>query len=284
MPGLAEIRRLVGAYLPGRGTGSVAEIGAGLDNVAYEVDGELIVRFARTPDPARTEREARLLSAVAARSPVPVPAPVFVAAELGCIAYRKLPGTPLIDQPRGDATAVAATLGELLTALHTVPIGHWAGLADADDQPMTEWLRDAAEEYAAVADRVPVHRERIEAFLGSPPPDRGSDLVFSHNDLGIEHVLVTDEATVSGVIDWSDAALVDPAYDFGLILRDLGPAALDTALGGYPAHGNLRERARFYARCTVLEDLAYGLETGLERYRAKSIDALDWLYPLRSHP
>jgi aminoglycoside phosphotransferase (APT) family kinase protein len=38
-----------------------------------------------------------------------------------------------------------------------------------------------------------------------------AELVLSHNDLGIEHVLV-DPATleVTGVVDWSDAAIVDP--------------------------------------------------------------------------
>jgi len=30
---------------------------------------------------------------------------------------------------------------------------------------------------------------------------------------------------VTGIIDWSDAAIVDPAHDFGLLHRDLGPAA-----------------------------------------------------------
>jgi hypothetical protein len=33
---------------------------------------------------------------------------------------------------------------------------------------------------------------------------------------GIEHVLVDqDTFAVTGVLDWTDAALVDPAYDFG---------------------------------------------------------------------
>jgi aminoglycoside phosphotransferase (APT) family kinase protein len=42
--------------------------------------------------------------------------------------------------------------------------------------------------------------------------------VFSHNDLGIEHVLIDPGTwTVTGIIDWSDAAIVDPAIDFGLL-------------------------------------------------------------------
>ena len=32
---------------------------------------------------------------------------------------------------------------------------------------------------------------------------------------------------VTGVLDWGDAAITDPAYDIGLLYRDLGPAALD---------------------------------------------------------
>jgi aminoglycoside phosphotransferase (APT) family kinase protein len=97
--------------------------------------------------------------------------------------------------------------------------------------------------------------------------------VFSHNDLGIEHVLVDPAGwAVTGVIDWSDAALVDPAVDVGLLYRDLGPPAL-ALVGGPDA-----ERAVFYARCAMLEDLAYGVTTGLDRYVAKSRTALSWLF------
>jgi aminoglycoside phosphotransferase (APT) family kinase protein len=87
---------------------------------------------------------------------------------------------------------------------------------------------------------------------------------------------------VTGVIDWGDAAIVDPAIDFGLLYRDLGPAA-DAAMGSYRTEVNdlvaLQERAVFYARCSVFEDLAYGLQTGRDRYVDKSLAALAWLFP-----
>ncbi len=63
---------------------------------------------------------------------------------------------------------------------------------------------------------------------------------------GIEHVLVEPgTATVTGIIDWSDAAMVDPAYDVGLLYRDLGPVALDALLrSGVGANdAGIRERA-----------------------------------------
>ena len=123
----------------------------------------------------------------------------------------------------------------------------------------------------------------MEAFLGAPPPADGWAPVFSHNDLGIEHVLVDAGSwNVTGVIDWSDAAIVDPALDFGLLYRDLGPAA-HAAMASYRTEVNdlaaLGERAVFYARCRLFEDLADGIETGQEQYVDKGLDAMAWLFP-----
>lgn len=165
-----------------------------------------------------------------------------------------------------------------------MPIADVADLVLEDVQPATEWLREAVDLYGEVRVHVPVrHRAAIRAFLATPPPDRADPPVFSHNDLGIEHVLV-DGATgwVTGVIDWSDAAICDRAYDFGLVLRDLGPAPLRAALARYAAGGGrsagLEPRAWFYARCAAIEDLAYGIESARRAYTSKTLGALDWLF------
>ena len=290
---VAAVRRMVAARLPGYRVDTVVRMPEGLDNLAYEVNGELIVRWSKEPDPAAraavVDREARLLAAVAGISPLPVPEPAFAVPEQGCLAYPKLPGRPLLDLPEpwwsAHAGSVGATLGELLTALHAAPVEHLAALADVDDQPPAEWRGEAAEAYATVAGRVPaVHRGAVEAFLEAPPPAGGWTPVFSHNDLGIEHVLADPGGwTVTGILDWSDAAIVDPAVDVGLLYRDLGPAALDGALGSYRTEVNdlatLGERAVFYARCSLFEDLAYGIRTGRDRYVSKSLAALAWLFP-----
>jgi aminoglycoside phosphotransferase (APT) family kinase protein len=290
---VAAVRRMVAAHLPDYQVDSVVQVGEGSGHLAYEVNGELIVRWSKEPDPAaraaQVDREARLLAAVATISPLPVPEPSFMVPEQGCLAYRRLPGLPLLDQPQlrrsAHASSIVATLGELLTALHAAPTEHLAALVGIDDQPLAEWQSEAAETYATVAREVPVGcRRLVEAFLGAPPPADGWAPVFSHNDLGTEHVLVDpDTRTVTGIIDWSDAAIVDPAIDFGLLYRDLGPAALQAVMGGYRTEVNdlatLAERAVFYARCSVFEDLAYGLQTGRDRYVDKSLAAMAWLFP-----
>jgi aminoglycoside phosphotransferase (APT) family kinase protein len=278
----SQVRELVAVGLPDYRVRNVVPLGAGLDNVAYEVNGELVVRIAREPGAVR--REAALLDLLGEVSRVPVPEPIFVLPEHDCIAYRKLLGTPLIEVPPDRrsswAAAVGAELGRFLSALHASDPDLWTDVADVDDEPLVSWRDEAAELYADVAERLaPGQHRGIEDFLRAPPPDAAERLVFSHNDLGIEHVLVAKSTgSVSGIIDWSDAAICDPARDLGLILRDLGTIGFEAALEHYPAGDALRDRAWFYARCSLLEDLQFGQETGRLSYRDKSLAGLGELF------
>ncbi|MER7334061.1 phosphotransferase [Micromonospora sp. NPDC000119] len=287
------VHHLLSAHLPDIHVTSVVPLGAGLDNISYEVNDDLVVRISRDLDAdertGRATRECRLLQVVASASPLPVPQPLPAAAELGVLAYPKLRGRPLLSIPEASRAAlipsVATVLGDLLRALHAIPADRVAGLVDIDETPLTEWHREAEEFYSTVAGGIPPgHRPAVDAFFRSAPPPEPRTSVFSHNDLGIEHVLVDpDNGEVTGIIDWSDAAITDPAYDFGLICRDLGPHALDLALARYDAPGpdrtGLPDRAVFYARCSLFEDLSYGVDTGQNAYVSKSLEAMTWLFP-----
>ena len=90
--------------------------------------------------------------------------------------------------------------------------------------------------------------------------------MFCHNDLGAEHMLVDVKTnTVTGVIDWTDAAVSDPARDLALVYRDLGPAVFELTLAYYgkPFDDADRERALFYARCKLIADSQVARRTGL---------------------
>src|SRR5690606_36210696 len=173
-----HVRDLVATHLPGQPVRSVTRLGEGSDHVAYQVDG-LIVRFRRGPGAARdVSREADLLAEVGGISPVAVPQPAFVAPEQGCLAYRRLPGRPLLHLPRPRRAAlgqqVAAVLGAELAALHTAPVARMADLVPADDTSLAEWRDEAAGRYAEVAGEIPAgYRQRVEAFLASTVPAGG---------------------------------------------------------------------------------------------------------------
>ncbi|MBB3082644.1 phosphotransferase family protein [Geodermatophilus sabuli] len=292
-PAIATLRHLLARHLPERADGAVTPLGAGLDNTTFDVDGDLVARFSRDPDPVerarQVRREARLLTGIAARSPLPTPVPVVIAAGDGCLVYRKLPGRPVLDLVAERRTVLAAdvgaALGRLLAALAAIPPEEAAGLVDPDDTAPAAWLGEALVLAARLGDAVPArHRPAVRAFLDAEPPEPAPRLVFSHNDLGIEHVLVDPGTSrITGILDWTDAALTDPARDLGLILRDLGPPALDAALAAYGPEpddaAGLRRRIVFLARCALLEDLVHGLATGQDAYVKKSLIGMCWLFP-----
>lgn len=283
-----ELRELIARELPGLDVEFVVLLGEGTDNVAYEVGGEVIVRFTKEQDPvARAEavqREAAVLSAVRGLVTIATPEPILVRPDIGCLAYRKLPGVPLLHLPGAHEVPAgfAAAIGAFLASLHAAPIAPMRELVDLDVVSPQEWLAEAHGNYDVVAPHVPAAaRPAIEAFLTGPVSAADDVPVFCHNDLGIEHILVDpDTRAVTGIIDWADAAIADPAYDVGKLLRDLGPQVTDEILRAYddpsPA---LRERALFYARCTVFEDLAYGLEAGRGAYADSALTSLTWLFP-----
>ncbi|WP_084963425.1 phosphotransferase family protein [Thermoactinospora rubra] len=254
--------------IPGVEVRSVVPLGEGLDNVAYEVNGEIIVRVSKA---GLRREEVELLVAVGQVSPLPVPVPLHVDYEAGVLAYRKLPGRPLLGGSVADPGRVGGQLGEFLSVLHAAPIP-----APRDDHPLTDWLEEAQELYGEVAGHLPpAVRPRVEEFLAARPPAEPQDAALCHNDLGAEHIL-TEGGTVTGIIDWSDAARTDPARDLALVLRDLGPRVLERTLAHYQGTADA-ERIVFYARCSLLEDLAYGLGAD-RRYLEAGLAHLEWVF------
>jgi aminoglycoside phosphotransferase (APT) family kinase protein len=279
-----EIRTLLARRLPGYEVRSVRALGEGLDNAAHEVNGELIVRTSKETDPARRaesiRREAELLAVVARIATLPVPQPIFADPGAGIIAYLRRPGLPLLDHPVAEPARLAPTLGRFLGRLHHTPLEEVEHLVERDAYPPSAWLRGAKQDYREVSGRLPASaRRQIEDFLGRTPPAELRALAFCHNDLGSEHVLAdAGRGKVTGIIDWTDAAVTDPARDLALVYRDLGPEVFRLALTHYegPFDGSDLERAVFYARCKLVEDLAYGFgNRGAQRYVEAGLSHLD---------
>lgn len=284
-----QIRAVLRGHLPRLAITSITTLGAGQENVAYEVNGDLIVRLRKEADPDEravlVSREVALLAAVAPISTLPVPEIAFADAEAGILAYRKLPGVPILGQV-GQAVMeperFAPALGAFVSGLHAAPVATMSQLVPHDDDALLAWRDDAAEDFRAIVAILPAGaRRRIERFLEDAPPEEEHTAVFSHNDLGAEHILVDAAAgTITGIIDWSDAAIADPMYDIGRLHRDFGPAFIDELLRHYTGRCTAADRARmvFYARCTLIEDIAFGLRAGARLYTDTALANLDRVF------
>jgi aminoglycoside phosphotransferase (APT) family kinase protein len=245
--------------------GSLTRVGSGLDHDVFRT-GDLALRVG---DPASVAREAALLRLLAARLPCPVPVPELVDEAEGVLGHRWLPGESLLGRPAPPG--LAATLGRVLRRLHDVDV---AGLAEIGPPDEGDDLSDFAQDLAGPEPLVATVRRTVPA----PGPHR----VLVHNDLGAEHLLV-DEGRLSGILDWGDAAVSDPAVDFARLLRDFGPAFLDDVVAAYggPPDDGFPDRVLFLARCAALEDLAYGVATGRADYSSAARASLGRLFPGR---
>lgn len=262
------VRALLGAEHAAR----TSPLGAGTDHEVYDIGGAFVLRIPKGGGGSAGghDREARLLDLVRSVSPVPVPEVVAHDRASGALVLRRLPGTSLLDEPPPQPEALVDQLAGFLASLHGLPRSRVEAVAVPDPYPLPASLAEVAAALPGIAALLDVEQRRlVEAFLAAPPPPEPSATLLCHNDLGAEHLLAApDRATLTGVIDWSDAALADPARDLGRLYRDLGPAAAAGILQRLapPAAEALWRRAAFHARCALIEDLAYGLESGDPRY------------------
>ena len=165
---------------------------------------------------------------VAAMSIAPVPTPEILWRVPPVLALAAVPGRALghLGEPSTGSSAAWAATGAAIRALHDAPLPPWAGRS-LDELASRlagecEWL--IAND--VLPDQVVTHnRRRAETALRPWTP------VFTHGDLQIDHVFVTDDQ-VTGIIDWSEAAQGDALYDLATLT--LGhPDHLDDVITGY---------------------------------------------------
>ena len=249
---------------------------------------EVIRRRLAPSEAMPVESEAELLRVVASHVRLRVPQVLEVISH-DTMRMERIPGAPLLRklQPFPPSTRrrmLAAELGDFIGAVAGIPAGLVDQLIPTDGLDLEEHQAEAQSLSHGLGEELPAtRRPAVARFAGRRPPSPPEHLYVAHNDLGAEHVFVVgEELTISGIIDFSDAAVSDPALDLGLVMRDLGTDAFGHALSAYAASGaDMQEvgvRALYYARVRALEDLAFGLERNAVDYRDNALRAIDQLF------
>jgi aminoglycoside 2''-phosphotransferase len=256
---------------------------------------EWIFRFPRNDAVGRgLEKELRLLPELAGHlSQAAVPVPVAIGRHEGLpfAGYRALPGRPLSSR---DVVAEAApspehagerraSVARILAELHGFPSRRAAEILQTDfgveawGERYAALRREAAER---VEPRLDLHtRDRLAVGYARFQEEALGHFrhpVLVHCDLGVDHLLVDDDGFVSGVIDFEDAALGDPAIDFVGIRLAFGEDVTRDVLGRYggPSDPGFESRLRFYCVLGSVHAILYGLTEGNDDIVAQGIEGL----------
>ena len=100
-----------------------------------------------------------------------------------------------------------------------------------------------------------------------------------HNDLWAEHVLVDDcLGGVSGIIDWGDAAIGDPAIDFACLYAWHGESWLQDILAHYTGKldAEVIPRSRYLATCRAIHNITLGRDMGRVEWVQAGYAALEF--------
>ena len=278
------VRRLL-AQFPELDGAPLRKLAAGWDNSVWVVDERYAFRIPhREVAVPGVERELALLPKLAPLLPLPVPRPVLVGRPAAGYPWpffgaELLPGEEAGSARLGDEQrlAVALELARFLQALHAVEPDERLPRDPNGREDMAKRSLLAREELGQLERlgvwRTPAEAEELLAAAEDLPPPEAP--VVAHGDLHFRHLLV-DGGHASGVIDWGDVCLADPAIDLPLLWSFVAPEQRSAFLEAY---GPVSEAQLVRSRVLALQLCAtlahYGRSEGNEAVEHAGVEGLD---------
>lgn len=243
---------------------SFEALGDGWTYDTYEVNGEWVFQFSRLPEHEETLRnQITRLPEIAREVSARVPEPEVADPSVPVMGYRKIEGGAMF---LGASGYWPERLGRFLFDLHMVPPEVLGMRPTTADVVRAGWRTELARLGDLVLPLLDDDKRHditaaLEAFMQEEGNWRFSPCLV-HGDLGPEHVLLTPEGDLAGVIDFEDLVIWDPVADFAWMLHEMpeeGHRAL-AAYGGAP-DDRFEQRARFAYAIMPWHEVEYGVKT-----------------------
>jgi aminoglycoside phosphotransferase (APT) family kinase protein len=179
-----------------------------------------------------------------------------------------VPGDPCLGVARGHGEQ----LGAFLAALHSVgvvaAVEHGALAAHEAARERQRHRNDFAQH---VVPRLPAELRREGLGLLVRASQATYTPCLTHADIGPDHVRVVDGG-VTGVIDWLDACVGDPALDLAWALHGASAGFAAGVRTAYPVTDEIAERARDYHLLGPWYEVLFGLQQDRPGYVASGLE------------
>lgn len=246
-----HLARLLRNVAPGVGAiGSLQPVTDGYSATILRASSGIAVRVPKSE--AAGERQLRTISPqrrLARLLPAPVPLPLWALPmgdpfPFGIAGYSWLDGEPLAAD--GGDPAIAERVGTFLATLHGLDTTSFRralpGRSEVESgrdrivETAATWLHDT--ERPETMDRLAAWWDTCRAALttASYTPS------LVHGDLWYGNLLVRDGSRLSGILDWENLAVADPAQDFATLMHS-GEEFTQAVMDAYERAGGILDQA-----------------------------------------
>jgi len=270
---------LVDEHFPGLLPHDRQKIGVntdGWDSLVLDIEDAYIFRFPRRPEiKAGYLKEAALLPGLARALPVSLPVFEFLCLDDAdyrrCfVGYHKIRGVPW-SADLAETPHLERHLAGFLSDLHRFPPDLAVRLLGLRADPH-QWRQGYLEFYAQIQKDAfplleePARRKAAQVWGAFLQDEANFSFLPSliHADLCADHILCDLECQrVSGIIDWEDATLGDPALDFVGLAYIAGWGLVERILSAYQGivDAGFRRRIAFYLQAIPFHQILFGLHT-----------------------
>ena len=230
---IKTFRKIIDELYPNISTDRIQIFDDGWDYVVFVIDGQKAIRFPRRSDYAkRLPVEVAFLNQFGDQLPVSVPRLTLYAdgeTSLPYVTYDFIPGIQFKKSisdtfSKAELRQVALQIGSFLDKLHSISIEKAIKLGVKQAESLETWrnkfekikidvfpLITKAEQAWAIS----IFESFFETIRENPMP-----LTVIHSDIMPEHIIVNPKThKLSGIIDFGDLEIGDPAYDFTFLAK-----------------------------------------------------------------
>ncbi|MCL4326331.1 MAG: aminoglycoside phosphotransferase family protein [Candidatus Thermoplasmatota archaeon] len=279
-----------------RGNGKVVPIAKGWSYMVYSIDDSLIVRIPKfTNYNEKIKIEVDLLRALKGLLPITIPEPEIRMVKKNGIdtmfmIYSQIPG--IIPDPcymnNINYFKIGAYLSSFLNVLHTIPLSivdniklNRVGAINLKNRYKMIFIKLKKYGFPLLNNATVVYLQNLfDKFLSLDLSDFTPVLI--HGDIGPGNILFNQNCLhITGIIDWEDCEVGDPAIDLAGVRSYLGNKIFNIVYEKYTGKidSTFMERIRFYESVIGIYPLLYGIENNHEVYIKKGINQL-----INQHP
>ncbi|WKA56856.1 aminoglycoside phosphotransferase family protein [Planococcus shenhongbingii] len=247
------------------------------------INNKKVFRFPKNKEVAKkVEMEARLLCDLLKQKQLPLNIPNLTLLygddkKMVCGCYDLIEGDMCIKFEKAGTFENAKLIGEFLTQLHSLEIPDYMEKKHTTAYWETFYCDVQKEIFPCIEQEAQYEiQDTFERFLFQQDPSTISSTVI-HGDLTASNIVFKSaENRITGIIDFTDAQIGDPAFDFAGIYWDFGPAFTQQVLENYRGTEKIeaifKRVQAFYGLQPVFHELLFDVRNQKD---------IDWRYALK---